>query len=206
MEPEERDAILDLQRRLDQAEAQIRLLQHPTPEGDELPGPLAPLFFARRDSTNPKQFIEQEYVEGAWTDKAEGQRRQSTETASEMVEIDSDMAALWELPSLVDGVPTILKVLLAGGAGTPFVRVTSDGGSAGVNQTSPCTYTYTVKDITNTDTLGSAVALTGNGNGWRGLNIVLTAATYGAGYWDDDTFVLLWVDEKPASEQDCEVA
>jgi hypothetical protein len=83
------------------------------------------------------------------------------------------------------------------------VRLTSDGGSAGTNQSSACTLTYTVKDASNTITLAENVAITGKGNGWRALKLELTAATRGLAYLDADEVVLIDADECPAGENDC---
>lgn len=81
------------------------------------------------------------------------------------------------------------------------VRLATAGGVSGTNGSAVCTYTYTVKDITNSITLGTPISLTGNGNGWRGLMVALTAATYGLAYLDSaGAVVLIWVDEKPGGQ------
>lgn len=87
--------------------------------------------------------------------------------------------------------------------------VTQTGGSAGTNQSAACSFTYSIFDAINDPTkataLATAVALTGKGNGFRGLKIALSAGTRGGGYiGPDGTYVLTWVDECPAGEQDCE--
>lgn len=73
------------------------------------------------------------------------------------------------------------------------VRITSDGGSAG-NKTTQCSFTYTVKDITNTITLATGVAMTGNGQ--RVVNAAMTAGTYGMAYISGATVTLIWADER----------
>jgi hypothetical protein len=83
------------------------------------------------------------------------------------------------------------------------VHLTQTGGVSGTNKTAKCTFTYTVKDVTDTFTLGTGVGLTGWGNGWSNLKLKLTAATKGSGYLDGGTFILTFVDEIPESEQDC---
>jgi hypothetical protein len=83
------------------------------------------------------------------------------------------------------------------------VHLTQTGGVSGTNKTAKCTFTYTVKDVTDTFTLGTGVGLTGWGNGWSNLKLKLTAATKGSGYLDGGTFVLTFVDEAPDGEQDC---
>lgn len=80
-------------------------------------------------------------------------------------------------------------------AGNLFaVRLTQTGGSAG-NATTPCSFSYTVKDISNTDTFGTAVSMTGYGH--RIVNATHIAGTYGMAYWHTDgTIRLLWADER----------
>jgi hypothetical protein len=74
------------------------------------------------------------------------------------------------------------------------VRLTQTGGSAGTSS-AQCSFTYTVKDITNTNTLGTSIGLTGNGT--RVVNAAMTAGTYGMAYWHTDgTIRLLLADEK----------
>lgn len=79
------------------------------------------------------------------------------------------------------------------------VRLTSDGGSAGDKDTQ-CSFTYTVKDKSNTNTLGTAVAMTGNGQ--RVVNAVMTAGNYGMAYMDQDELKLIWADER-ISQTNC---
>jgi len=73
------------------------------------------------------------------------------------------------------------------------VRLSSDGGSNGTNTGAP-TYTYTVKDITNTTTLGTTVSP----DVARPYGAV-TAATYGLAYYLSGTLHLLIAFEVPGS-------
>lgn len=74
------------------------------------------------------------------------------------------------------------------------VRLTQTGGSAGTSA-AQCSFTYTVKDFTNTNTLGTSIGMTGNGQ--RVANATMTAGTYGMAYFDaSGTLILLWADEK----------
>lgn len=96
-------------------------------------------------------------------------------------------------------------VRIAVGAGLFPVALTQTGGVSGTNQSANCTFTYTVKDVSGTKTLGTGIALTGKGNGWRGLQLELAAATYGFAYFHTDgTVKLIFADEYPAEQQDCE--
>jgi hypothetical protein len=91
------------------------------------------------------------------------------------------------------------------------VLVTQSGGAAGTNQSSACTFTYDIYDaikdpnkVNKLNATGGALSLTGKGNGWRGLKIVLTAGTRGRAYQKPDgAWLLTMVDESPAAEQDC---
>jgi hypothetical protein len=76
-----------------------------------------------------------------------------------------------------------------------------------------CTFTYDIFDAIfdegktsklNTASGGAALSLDGAGNGWRALKLQLTQASRGHAYQKlDGTWVLTWVDEKPANEKDC---
>lgn len=94
----------------------------------------------------------------------------------------------------------------------PSIPVTLlvQGGIAGANKSSSATFTYdayhAVDDPEQNIPLNdSPVSLTGMGNGWRALLLMLESADYGWGYFDSDgDFVLTMCDECPAGEQDCE--
>lgn len=80
------------------------------------------------------------------------------------------------------------------------VKLTQTGGSAGTSS-AQCSFTYTVKDITEGQTLGVSIAMTGNGN--RIVNAAMTAGTYGLAYWFlDGTLKLIWCDER-VSQTNC---
>lgn len=80
------------------------------------------------------------------------------------------------------------------------VRLSQTGGSAGDSSTQ-CSFSYTVKDITNTDTLGTGVSMTGNGQ--RIVNATMTAGTYGVAYYSNaGSIVLIWADER-ISQTNC---
>jgi hypothetical protein len=79
------------------------------------------------------------------------------------------------------------------------VRLTSDGGSAG-DAATQCSFTYTVKDITNTTTFATGVAMTGNGQ--RVVNATMAAGTYGMAYISGSTVTLIWADER-ISQTNC---
>lgn len=88
----------------------------------------------------------------------------------------------------------VVMINRGGSSGIIPVRLTQTGGSAG-NATTPCSFSYTVKDITNTDTFGTSIAMTGNGQ--RVVNAAMTAGTYGMAYFHTDgTIRLMWADEK----------
>jgi hypothetical protein len=80
------------------------------------------------------------------------------------------------------------------------VKLTQTGGSAGTSS-AQCSFTYTVKDLTGVQTLGTSIGITGNGN--RIANMTMTAGTYGMAYYQlDGTLTLLFADEK-ASQTNC---
>jgi hypothetical protein len=85
----------------------------------------------------------------------------------------------------------------AGTGGVTFfpVRLTQTGGSAG-SQSSECSYSYTVKDITNAHTLGTNISLTGHGN--RVVNATMTAGSYGEAYYLNGVLKLHSADERIA--------
>ncbi len=107
--------------------------------------------------------------------------------------------------------PAVQQVQAGSGSVTLFpVRLDTDGGVSGTNGTTPCTFTYSVLRFSaaipgyvSADILGSHITLTGYGNGLRGLNLELAAATWGWAFYDGGTVVLLFADERPAGEQDC---
>jgi hypothetical protein len=90
----------------------------------------------------------------------------------------------------------------SGGGATP-VTVAYNSGSMGVNKTTNCAATYDVYAYGATvgvDTpLYTNKAMTGKGNGWRALKLLLTAGSIGELAGTD----LIWVNEYPAGEQDC---
>jgi hypothetical protein len=76
------------------------------------------------------------------------------------------------------------------------VRCTQTGGVAG-NQTTMCSFTYTVKRLDNSTTIATGVAVADNGN--RKTIGAYTAGTYGIAFREPDgTWKLLYVSEKPA--------
>jgi hypothetical protein len=93
------------------------------------------------------------------------------------------------------------------------VLVTKIGGVSGTDRSANCTWTYDIFDAIkdpakatklNTASGGAALGLTDAGNGWRALKLQLTQASRGRAYRDGSgTWVLYWVDEKPANEKDC---
>lgn len=81
-----------------------------------------------------------------------------------------------------------------GSAGGMEVNVSQTGGSAG-NSTTTCSFTYNVTDAITAASLGTGVAI--NGNGQRVVNATMTAGTKGRGYINSSgVFVLRWVDER----------
>jgi hypothetical protein len=81
------------------------------------------------------------------------------------------------------------------------VDLSNPAGSAGVNKTSPCTYTYTCK-IAGTD-IQVGTGLTPGYSPFRAMDLQLTAATTGRGCFIDGSFVLRVADEAVAGSQKC---
>jgi hypothetical protein len=80
------------------------------------------------------------------------------------------------------------------------VALTQTGGSAGTSSVQ-CSFTYTVKDINSIETLGTSIAMTGNGQ--RVVNAAMTAGTYGLAYRGGDGLIkLIWADER-ISQTNC---
>lgn len=115
--------------------------------------------------------------------------------ASDSTQLDSSYAGPARILYKESGTGTKLAVVQYPVAvqGLIPVRLTQDGGSAG-NRTTQCSFTYTVKDQTNTITYGTGIALTGNGN--RVVNAAMTAGTYGMAYFDGSTVTLIFADER----------
>lgn len=100
--------------------------------------------------------------------------------------------------------PTTPSPSAGGSANQLRVKLTSDGGSPGVNKASVCSFTYQVSTLDGLTELGTKIPLTGPGNGWRALRLALSAGTIGlATIAADKTVTLFWANEAPAGEQDC---
>jgi hypothetical protein len=88
----------------------------------------------------------------------------------------------------------------AGGQAVPrtgrLVKCTTDGGDAGT-RTTPCTFTYTIKDYDTNETIDTTVSMEGRGP--RILNIRYTAGSLGLAFRNSDgAWKLLWVNESGA--------
>lgn len=113
-------------------------------------------------------------------------------TSGHSIAVDTYVVCV-DAPFVIDTYPTLM---ITGGAGDGLipVRVTKTGGGAG-SKTTQCSFTYSVFDKTNTSTLGTGVAMTGNGQ--RIVNAQMTAGNYGMAYYDSlGNLKLIWVDEK----------
>jgi hypothetical protein len=85
--------------------------------------------------------------------------------------------------------------------GTHFqVALTQSGGSAGANNSSVCSFTYTVKNLFGAGILSSTAISPGSSFARLYGEVLATAATTGWGHYAlDGTFVLDWANEKIAS-------
>jgi hypothetical protein len=164
---------------------QVTLLENrvarPYPDADNDANPMPYVWLGVDNSTN---VIEQAVNSNTIVNMTSGR----TVASTDVLTIGSTQGFYVEFTDFNGGSQVVRRVKIAGGssAGTIFpVTLTQTGGSAG-SKTTKCSFTYTVKDITATTTLGTGITPIQQADYNNGKR---SAATYGWGYLDGSNVV-----------------